>query len=377
MTRRHLSLMLVVLLLTGVVFAVGAGTAGVSAQVPANTLDSITVGVAACDGFAGRIDAVVTTDGTHAFLGNNTSGGSFNVGSLGAGTHTKDTQYFGLGVPANTVLTITVTLGSAAFLDDYGSKTISFNCTTGEVVDPTTLTVSPVSPTPTPAGTKGAVTITIHIGDDVTFDGISELHILGGMSDWSEPYYVSVSAMTGNGYPGEDCAINAHAPPWRETGCVFLASVGDDFVFTLWPAVTADAPVESTHDIYVFLLHTGLPLSPSGNTVLEVSAAAPPTTSSTTTSTTTTSTTSTTTTTSTTSTTLPEDTSTTTTSGSEVLGDALTTSTTVAPATTEDTLPATGSREDLNRTALLGFALVLVGIVTLSGAAVIGQHRRQ
>lgn len=51
--------------------------------------------------------------------------------------------------------------------------------------------------------------------------------------------------------------------------------------------------------------------------------------------------------------------------------------TTVAATSTEDTLPRTGPNEPLKRLGALGVALLLFGVATLAGAAVLGKHRRQ
>jgi hypothetical protein len=64
-----------------------------------------------------------------------------------------------------------------------------------------------------------------------------------------------------------------------------------------------------------------------------------------------------------------------------------TTTTTKAPATTAaptttsastETLPVTGvASEDMRGLGIAGFALVLVGIVTLGGATLVGQYRKE
>jgi hypothetical protein len=106
-------------------------------------------------------------------------------------------------------------------------------------------------------------------------------------------------------------------------------------------------------------------------------------TTSSTTSTTSSTTSTTSSTTSTTTTTVPESTTTTaptTTTSLEVAPTSIVTTsiaptTTVASTTTEDTLPVTGPSDELRRSAVLGVALLLLGIVMLSGAAAIGQYR--
>jgi hypothetical protein len=125
--------------LTGILAAtmVVVGVAGVSAQAPANSIDSVGIAVASCGQYDGRFSVEVTLDGTTAYLGVVDQGQSLNVGgTLGAGTHTVDViQYVNpVSTPPNTILTYTVRLGPTSGSVDYGTATVSFNCTTGEIV---------------------------------------------------------------------------------------------------------------------------------------------------------------------------------------------------------------------------------------------------
>ncbi len=261
MIRNRLSLILAIFLFVGVVAAaVGVGTTEVSAQeAPANRINSVGVAVAACD-TEGRLSVGVTIDGTTALLSNSSSDLTWNLGTMwGAGTHTIEPYYHApRGTPANTILTITVTLGSASGLDDYGSETISFNCTTGEVAPGSTTTtttttttvldeswvsVTDADPDPVPVGGTGTYSATVHFGNDV-IEGDQVTMMVDG--DWADGV-VDYLALTTDA-PGADCTLVP--APGTSQACSFTVALGTDYHFVTTVKVADDAVAPDGDELY-------------------------------------------------------------------------------------------------------------------------------
>jgi Big-like domain-containing protein len=134
---------------------VPAGAAG-------DSIDSITVTVPVCGGFAGRLDVTFTVSGGTRWLTAVPGNSSFSRGIWSAGgTFTESGfQYIPNNLPAGTIIPLTVKLGTTSFNDDVASKTIFFNCTTGQVVNPPAAVDDSAS-----TGTNTPVTIDVAAND--------------------------------------------------------------------------------------------------------------------------------------------------------------------------------------------------------------------
>ncbi|MBK9750898.1 MAG: hypothetical protein IPO91_29615 [Chloroflexi bacterium] len=108
-----------------------------------NIIDDVTIPVAVCSGFAGRVAVTYTIDGIDNFLvvtSSSLTGTGSNVGLAGAGTHTTQYQYIptlGAPLPSGSIVTLTIVLSNVAETIVYASTTVDFVCDTGVIIRPT------------------------------------------------------------------------------------------------------------------------------------------------------------------------------------------------------------------------------------------------
>lgn len=222
------------------------------------------------------------------------------------------------------------------------STATTSSTTTTMVLDRSTLTVPDAVPDPLPVGGTWTFHPTVHFGNDVTAGDqvtmVVDLDRTGGS--------VSFTGLSTDA-PGAVCTP-APAPALSET-CVFTVATGQDYTFAATVNVAADATAPSQFEVFASVTDfDGADPHLGWSSMVNIGAAAgeePTTTEATTTSIT--------------------------------VAPTSIVSTTVAATTTENTLPNTGPNEDIHRNGFLGLALVLFGIVLLSGAAVFGEYRKQ
>ena len=217
----------------------------------------------------------------------------------------------------------------------------STSTTTTTVLDKSTVIVTDADPDPVPVGGTGTYSATVHFGNDV-IEGDQVTMMVDG--DWADGV-VDYLGLTTDA-PGADCTLVP--APGTSQACSFTVALGTDYHFVTTVKVADDAVAPDGYELYAtvsdfddFAHSRGLydfgwiSIGPAETTTTEA------------------------------------------TTTSVTVAPTSIVSTTVAATTTENTLPNTGPDDALHRNGFIGLVLVLFGIVMLAGSAVLGQYRKQ